>query len=569
MRALKITFNENQIASIIQMVLLGLSFLHEKKTIHRDMKSGNILLNRDGMAKLGDFGVSTSLTNSLSMRVSKIGTPYWMSPEVISQKKYNTQTDIWSLGITCIEMAEGNPPNNNLRHYQVVKMIVNKPPKGLSQPEKWSPEFNDFVSKCLTYDPEKRPTAKILQSHPFIKKYTKGCTLIAELVTNSFDQITQFRNGNINDDSDDNSDGEYGEEDNMFNSVIYKTVQKKSSQCGSVIEKSSEGKDSGNFGTMIYNDEENNYAEETGTMIINSKSKDERNQETSNKSQKDKKAGGGNYVLMDMINKFGVGTINETATKEKLPKSELEKERMNILNSNIAVIPSNQGQSTSCSGNFNSNSNNYNANQVSNKNSKIPSYNQSLNNSNSNSNNNSNNYNNKETIKQHNTLKRNQKLQQHNNSSYMIKNIKNPSSGSFVTKINEPKIISPEEIEEMILNDSEISFVEVEKLKETIHTCENEMEEEIKKVKQAYSTKINYYKSALGILEKNKQCKNISQYKNFLNYKKHQIEKKVLSSDMSTMKYPDYSITSANIKSICDINHIKISSYKANDINKK
>ena len=107
MRIMKKPLNEQEIASIIENVLLALVFLHENKKIHRDLKSGNILLNHKGEVKLGDFGVSTQLMNSFSKKNSKIGTPYWMSPEVIQQNHHNQSTDIWSLGITCIEMAEG------------------------------------------------------------------------------------------------------------------------------------------------------------------------------------------------------------------------------------------------------------------------------------------------------------------------------------------------------------------------------------------------------------------------------------------------------------------------------
>ena len=107
MRLTDKNLSEEQIASIVEMVLNGLNFIHEKRKIHRDIKAGNILLNLEGDAKMADFGVSAQLTHSFSKKNSKIGTPYWMSPEVISQNHYNNKCDIWSLGITCIEMAEG------------------------------------------------------------------------------------------------------------------------------------------------------------------------------------------------------------------------------------------------------------------------------------------------------------------------------------------------------------------------------------------------------------------------------------------------------------------------------
>ncbi len=190
MRITDKNLNEEQIASVVQMVLQGLTFLHDKKKIHRDVKAGNILLNRDGYAKLGDFGVSAQLIHSFSKKNSKIGTPYWMSPEVIMQSQYDMKCDIWSLGITCIEMAEGEPPNSKIRTFLVMKYIVKEPPKSLTQPSKWSKEFNDFVCKCLTIDPARRPSAKELISHPFITKFARGNSLIAELVNISLDEIS-------------------------------------------------------------------------------------------------------------------------------------------------------------------------------------------------------------------------------------------------------------------------------------------------------------------------------------------------------------------------------------------
>ena len=185
--------NEEEIASIIYMILKGLVFLHENKKIHRDVKTENILLTHEGIAKLADFGVSTQLMHSFSKKITKIGTPFYMSPEVIMQNKYDYKCDIWSLGITLIEMAEGEPPFAKVKGYWVLKKIITHPPKGLKNKEKWSKEFNDFVEKCLIYEPEKRSSAKELLKHPFINKYNRGNKLIAELVNNSMDDLQFFR----------------------------------------------------------------------------------------------------------------------------------------------------------------------------------------------------------------------------------------------------------------------------------------------------------------------------------------------------------------------------------------
>jgi serine/threonine protein kinase len=222
MRISNKNLNEQQIASIISMVLKGLIFLHEQKKIHRDIKAGNILLSNNGYAKLGDFGVSAELMHSFSKKVSKIGTPYWMSPEVISQNRYDSKCDIWSLGITCIELAEGEPPYSEVRTFLVMKKIINNPPKGLSNPEMWSIEFNDFVSKCLTFQPENRPSAKELISHNFIVKNDRGSKFVEKMVRDNIDMIYEFRkamnNEGKNDIGDDENNNYNITEKNEFNS---------------------------------------------------------------------------------------------------------------------------------------------------------------------------------------------------------------------------------------------------------------------------------------------------------------------------------------------------------------
>jgi serine/threonine protein kinase len=175
------------------MVLKGLQFLHAQRKIHRDIKAGNILLTDEGVAKLGDFGVSAQLTNSISKKVSKIGTPYWMSPEVISQKSYDSKCDIWSLGITCIELAEGEPPYSEVRTFLVMKKILNNPPKGLTNPSLWSNDFNDFVQKCLIFNPTQRPTAAQLLNHSFIQNNNQGKGIIIQRLIKAMPLINKFR----------------------------------------------------------------------------------------------------------------------------------------------------------------------------------------------------------------------------------------------------------------------------------------------------------------------------------------------------------------------------------------
>eukprot|EP00913_Durusdinium_trenchii_P013078 g12278.t1 len=151
-------------------VLRGLQYLHDGKKIHRDVKAGNILLTTAFQAKLADFGISCQLQNTWARRNTKIGSPYWMAPEVIKGEAYNAKADIWSLGITCIEMADGQPPYFHIPPTRAMFVISTKPPTGLPESSNCSnssKDFVDFVSACLTVDSTKRPPAQVLLQDPF------------------------------------------------------------------------------------------------------------------------------------------------------------------------------------------------------------------------------------------------------------------------------------------------------------------------------------------------------------------------------------------------------------------
>eukprot|EP01017_Pseudomicrothorax_dubius_P012797 TRINITY_DN15424_c0_g1_i2.p1 TRINITY_DN15424_c0_g1~~TRINITY_DN15424_c0_g1_i2.p1 ORF type:complete len:513 (-),score=63.97 TRINITY_DN15424_c0_g1_i2:110-1648(-) len=190
----KRTLNEEEIAAVLLSVLKGLDYLHERGVVHRDVKAGNILLDHRGNAKLGDFGVSAPLGLTSNTPEGIVGSPYWMSPEVISNSQHDNKTDIWSLGITAIELAEGQPPLSHIHHLRAMFVIKNRPPRGLTDPSKWSSDFASFVESCLNVNPQERPTTKELLSHPFVSR-SRGKVILMELVTKEFDRVQAYRLG--------------------------------------------------------------------------------------------------------------------------------------------------------------------------------------------------------------------------------------------------------------------------------------------------------------------------------------------------------------------------------------
>lgn len=203
------TLSEEQIAIVMKMSLLGLDYLHGKKKIHRDIKSGNILLNNDGDCKLADFGVSAELTNTMAKRKTVIGTPYWMAPEVLQSLAYDGKADIWSLAITAIEMAVGEPPHASIHPMRAIFLIPTSPPPTLPDPEEWSDEFHDFIRVCCLKDPTRRPSARwLLDNHQFITGAGPK-SIIADLVEESMAEIDEYRQLEDNDlDDDYNSDSD-------------------------------------------------------------------------------------------------------------------------------------------------------------------------------------------------------------------------------------------------------------------------------------------------------------------------------------------------------------------------
>jgi serine/threonine protein kinase len=170
MKDLKLPLEEVQISVICREALKGLAYLHERKIVHRDIKGGNIMVNAQGEVKLADFGVSAQLTESVNKKNTFVGTPFWMSPEVIMQTQYDGKADIWSLGITAIEMAELVPPHNTVHPMRVLFLVPKEDPPRLQDRShaRWTSNFHSFIEKCLVKDPKRRPSALELLHHPFV-----------------------------------------------------------------------------------------------------------------------------------------------------------------------------------------------------------------------------------------------------------------------------------------------------------------------------------------------------------------------------------------------------------------
>uniref|UniRef100_A0A287AUI9 non-specific serine/threonine protein kinase n=2 Tax=Sus scrofa TaxID=9823 RepID=A0A287AUI9_PIG len=274
-RDYKQRLTEEEIATILKSTLKGLEYLHFMRKIHRDIKAGNILLNTEGHAKLADFGVAGQLTDTMAKRNTVIGTPFWMAPEVIQEIGYNCVADIWSLGITSVEMAEGKPPYADIHPMRAIFMIPTNPPPTFRKPELWSDDFTDFVKKCLVKSPEQRATATQLLQHPFIKN-AKPVSILRDLITDAM-EIKAKRHEEQQrelEEEEENSD-----EDELDSHTMVKTSSESvgtmratstmSEGAQTMIEHNSTMLES-DLGTMVINSEDEE--EEDGTMKRNATS---------------------------------------------------------------------------------------------------------------------------------------------------------------------------------------------------------------------------------------------------------------------------------------------------------
>ncbi|XP_045137514.1 serine/threonine-protein kinase Tao-like isoform X7 [Portunus trituberculatus] len=185
---------EEEISAICEGCLQGLSYLHSLGKIHRDVKAGNILLTENGTVKLADFG-SASITSPAN---SFVGTPYWMAPEVIlamDEGQYDGKVDVWSLGITCIELAERKPPYFNMNAMSALYHIAQNDAPKMQAPD-WSKDFQHFVEACLQKSPPDRPTSARLLNHEFILRHRSATHIILDLITRTKKAVREFDNLN-------------------------------------------------------------------------------------------------------------------------------------------------------------------------------------------------------------------------------------------------------------------------------------------------------------------------------------------------------------------------------------
>ncbi|EDQ84583.1 uncharacterized protein MONBRDRAFT_30075 [Monosiga brevicollis MX1] len=183
-------FDEGYIAPIMHQMLKALVFLHAHFVIHRDINCANTLITRHGTVKLADFGVSALGKSEDQRRHTFVGSPHWMAPEVVacendSSNAYNSRADIWSLGITALELAQRRPPHADLHPIKVLFKILSGPSPTLDASRGFSSSFHDFVASALVKKPTDRITAGALSKHPFVSEQgDKGKlkTLVQSLV---------------------------------------------------------------------------------------------------------------------------------------------------------------------------------------------------------------------------------------------------------------------------------------------------------------------------------------------------------------------------------------------------
>jgi serine/threonine protein kinase len=162
-------WKESHIAYVCKQMLLALAFLHRSHRLHRDIKSDNVLVDFNGDVKLADFGFAIGLTQEQDKRRSVVGTPYWMAPELIRGLPYDDKVDVWSTGITAIEMCEGEPPLMDKPPLRALLLITTQGTPKLKDPTRWSRALKHFMSRAMDTNVQMRASAEQLLMHPFIR----------------------------------------------------------------------------------------------------------------------------------------------------------------------------------------------------------------------------------------------------------------------------------------------------------------------------------------------------------------------------------------------------------------
>ncbi|XP_010470891.1 PREDICTED: serine/threonine-protein kinase 4 homolog A isoform X1 [Camelina sativa] len=265
---------EYQIAYICREALKGLAYLHSIYKVHRDIKGGNILLTEQGEVKLGDFGVAAQLTRTMSKRNTFIGTPHWMAPEVIQENRYDGKVDVWALGVSAIEMAEGLPPRSAVHPMRVLFMISIEPAPMLEDKEKWSLVFHDFVAKCLTKEPRLRPTAAEMLKHKFVERCKTGASAMSPKIEKSrqIRASMALQAQNVVAPSDDSSTLGPKSSEEIGITVPSKTPQNSTeAPVTSTLNRQHVSGEGGDFGTMIVHGEDETDESDSRSQLVREK----------------------------------------------------------------------------------------------------------------------------------------------------------------------------------------------------------------------------------------------------------------------------------------------------------
>uniref|UniRef100_G1R4J9 non-specific serine/threonine protein kinase n=1 Tax=Nomascus leucogenys TaxID=61853 RepID=G1R4J9_NOMLE len=260
------------VESDLQEIIKEISIMQQCDSPHVVKYYGSYFKNTDlwivmeycGAGSVSDIIRLRNKTDTMAKRNTVIGTPFWMAPEVIQEIGYNCVADIWSLGITAIEMAEGKPPYADIHPMRAIFMIPTNPPPTFRKPELWSDNFTDFVKQCLVKSPEQRATATQLLQHPFVKS-AKGVSILRDLINEAMD--VKLKRQESQQREVDQDDEENSEEDEMDSGTMVRAV---GDEMGTV-RVASTMTDGAN--TMIEHDD--TLPSQLGTMVINAEDEEE------------------------------------------------------------------------------------------------------------------------------------------------------------------------------------------------------------------------------------------------------------------------------------------------------